>query len=216
MQYKQIQNSGMSKHYTEKKDRVVYNDASYKDKTKIAGGRRLAEEEKICRQRNEKFTLPTSVNMCRANMLSDCVLINRDGKEHDFIPDGRGRHVLLVHKDVAKVLVSGVCMLVRITQSEDGKGNTLDGSWAIVPAEYKMMNATTIQHVRKRKFWFLYRHHYEISFDGRVQPAHMLYDYGLNPLQKKTRFYITREYVPVRNVGKDNDYFRFWKEKPGK
>jgi hypothetical protein len=107
-------------------------------------------------------------------------------------------------------------MLVRITKNEDSQGNIIDGSWAIVPAEYRMMRATTIQHMRRRPFFFLRRYWYEIDFDGRVQPAHMFFDYGLNPAERSQRFYVTHEYVPVRNQDAQNDYFRFWHKKPKK
>lgn len=105
-------------------------------------------------------------------------------------------------------------MFARITSNVDDDNNIIDGSWAIVPAEYRMMQATTIQTLRRRPFWLFRRYHYEISFDGRVQPAHLLFDYGLNPEYRRQRLYITREYVPIRGTDKQNDYFRLWLNKP--
>ncbi len=197
-------------------DKVVYRDDSYKDRNKIfnksavdAVRRRIAEAGKI-------FRLPQSIKTKRRPFRSSCLLLNKDGRQHEFLPDNPGRHCLLVHRSVAKILTSGVCMLVRVTDTQDCQGTDLDGSWAIVPAEYRMMNTTTIQHLRRRPFFFLRRYWYEISFDGRVQPAHLLFDYGLNPVAKRQKLWITREYVPIRDTGKDNDYLRFWLYKPSK
>ena len=63
-------------------------------------------------------------------------------------------------------------------------------------------------------WFFLHRYWYEITFDGRVEPAMMLNDYNLNPTLRKKHFYVTREYVKVRNQDAENDYFRFWLHKP--
>jgi len=142
------------------------------------------------------------------------LVINRDGRHRAFLPDKPGDHRILCHRCIARHLVSKVCMLVRITKNADDEGQPIDGSWAIVPAQYAMMRATTIQHLRRRRLFFLRRYWYEISFDGRVQPAHMLFDYNLDPEARKTRFYVTREYVPVRKQDATNDYFRFWSHKP--
>lgn len=201
----------------------VYNDESYKDKRKKNFSHGLADAKERIRQINAKFDLPEKISTVLAPLRSlfhiprkktSCLIINRDGRKRDFLPDVPGDHRILVHGSVAKHLVSGVCMLVRITKNEDADGNIIDGSWAIVPAEYRMMRATTIQHLRRRPFFFFRRYWYEISFDGRVQPGHLLYDYGLNPLADKTRFHITHEYVPVRKQDATNDYFRFWHSKP--
>ena len=203
----------------------VYTDDSYKDKRKKVFSHGLKEAKERIKQLNAKFDLPEKISTALKPIKSvlrfprkrtTCLIINRDGRARDFLPDVPGDHRILVHRCIAKQLVSGVCMLVRITKNEDKDGNIIDGSWAIVPAEYRMMRATTIQHLKRRSFFFLRRYWYEISFDGRVQPAHMLYDYGLNPMAEKTRFHVTHEYVPVRNQDATNDYFRFWHHKPHK
>lgn len=201
----------------------VYTDDSYIDKRKkfFSHGLKEAKERIKAKQAvgNLKECIETSlrplyrflgINLNRTTVL----VINRDGRVRDFLPDVPGDHRILVHGCIAKKLVSGVCMLVRITKNEDSDGNIIDGSWAIVPAEYRMMRATTIQHLKRRPWFFLRRYWYEISFDGRVQPAHMLFDYGLNPIAEKTRFHVTHEFVPVRDQDITNDYFRFWHKKP--
>ena len=206
----------------------VYTDDSYKDKAKRVYSHGLAEARERVKAINAKFKLPEKIETLRAPFCrwfdrlrnwrgyTTAILINRDGRQRDFLPDVPGDHRLLVHGSIARHLVSGVCMLVRITANEDQNGNNIDGSWAIVPAQYAMMRATTIQHMRRRPFFFLRRYWYEISFDGRVQPAHLLFDYNLNPAATRTRLYVTHEYVPIRKRDEENDYFRFWREKPNK
>lgn len=201
----------------------VYTDDSYIDKEKkvFSHGLKQAKEriKAIHAVANLKERIDTAIKPFKgvlrfSRKKTSCLVINRDGRQRDFLPDIPGDHRILVHRCIAKQLVSGVCMLVRITKNEDKDGNVIDGSWAIVPAEYRMMRATTIQYLKRRPFFFLRRYWYEISFDGRVQPAHLLFDYGLNPTAEKTRFYVTHEYVPVRNQDATNDYFRFWHHKP--
>lgn len=203
----------------------VITDDSYKDKAKRAYTSGMAEAKERIAAINARFQLPERINtVCRwfgrlpllRRRFTSCIVINRDGKPRQFLPDKPGDHRILVHRSVARHLVSGVCMLVRITANEDSDHNPIDGSWAIVPAQYALMRTTTIQHLRRRPFFFLRRYWYEISFDARVQPAHMLFDYGLNPQARRTRFYITHEYVPVRRQDATNDYFRFWHHKPAK
>ena len=203
-------------------DVKVYTDESYKDKRKKVFSHGLKEARERIKAKNATFNLPEKISTA-VNPLSrlfpkrkrtTCLVINKDGRQREFMPDVPGRHRILVHGCVVRQMVSGVCMLVRITSNEDKDGNIIDGSWAIVPAEYRMMNTTTIQEVKRRPFFFLRRYWYEITFDGRVQPAHMLYDYGLSPVAQRTRFYITHEYVPVRKQDATNDYFRFWHGKP--
>lgn len=193
-----------------------YTDNSYIDKTKknFKSGMNYVKDRLAAAK--AKFDKPERVRTERKDLLTTCLVINRDGRVREFLPDVKPQHKILVHRNIAKVLVSGCCMLVRITKNEDKEGRYIDGSWAITPAEYRMMNATTIQMMRKRKWWFLHRYWYEIDFDGRVQPAHLLFDYQLNPINEKTRFWITREYVPVNDTDEFNDYFRFWKTKPKK
>lgn len=203
----------------------VYTDDSYKDKSKKVFSHGIKEaKERIAASKavailKEKIDtvektfyrfLGISINR------TTCLIINKDGRQREFLQDIPGDHRILVHRCLAKHLISGVCMLVRITKNEDEDGNIIDGSWAIVPAEYRMMRATTIQHLKRRPWFFLRRYWYEISFDGRVQPAHLLFDYGLDPTAKKTRFHVTHEFVPVRKQDATNDYFRFWHKKPDK
>lgn len=205
----------------------VYTDDSYKNKAKVAYTAGMQQAKERIAAINARFKLPEAINTVRVpfsrllsklrllrGYLTSVVVINRDGHPRSFLPDKPGRHVILCHHSIAKHLTSKCCMLVRIAANEDTEGRNIDGSWAIVPAQYAMMRATTIQHLRRRPFFFLHRYWYEISFDGRVQPAHMLFDYGLNPTEKRTRFYVTHEYVPVRDRDETNDYFRFWSSKP--
>ena len=200
----------------------VYTDDSYKDKRKKVFSHGLKEARERIKAKNATFKLPERITTALKPLSrlfpkkksTTCLVINKDGRAREFMPDVPGRHRILVHGCVVRQMVSGVCMLVRITSNEDKDGNIIDGSWAIVPAEYRMMNATTIQEVKRRPFFFLRRYWYEITFDGRVQPAHMLFDYGLNPMAERTRFHITHEYVPVRKQDATNDYFRFWHGKP--
>lgn len=200
----------------ETKDKIIYHDGSYRDKTKRAFTAGLAAAKERIASAKKRIKLPDSINTLRRNLRTTAVLLNKDGRQRDFLPDKPGRHCLLVHRDIASALVSSVCMFVRITANEDAKGKHIDGSWAIVPAQYEMINATTIQHLRRRPFFFLRRYWYEISFDGRVQPAHLLFDYHLDPERRKLRLYVTREYVPVRGTGAENDYFRLWLNQPPK
>lgn len=195
-------------------DHIVYTDDSYKDKHKVSGGKAMEYLKKRIAAKNKIFHLPKRIKSVCENLLTSAVLINRDGHQRAFLPDKQPRHCLLVHGNIARALVSGVCMFARITSNVDDDNNIIDGSWAIVPAEYRMMQATTIQTLRRRPFWFLRRYHYEISFDGRVQPAHLLYDYGLNPESPRQRLYVTREFVPIRGTDKKNNYFRLWLHKP--
>lgn len=198
-------------------DKVVYKDDSYKDKTKRVFSHGLNYAKERIASAKKKFDRPERIETVRRDLLTDCLVINRDGRERAFMPDVPPCHKILVHGCIAKVLVSKVCMLVRITRNyEKDTDKWIDGSWAITPAEYRMMQATTIQHLRRRRWFFLRRYWYEINFDGRVQPAHLFYDYELDPTASKVRLWVTREYVPVAKTDKLNDYFRFWKHKPGK
>lgn len=213
----------------------VYTDDSYKDRAKVVYSHGLQQAKERIASINARFDLPERINTVRRSFsrwlsrlpswLQPCLaffrndyttvaVINRDGHPRDFMLDAPGRHVILCHRCIARHLVSECCMLVRIAANTDKEGNNIDGSWAIVPAQYAMMRTTTIQHLRRRPFFFLRRYWYEIDFDGRVQPAHMLFDYNINPTKERTRFYVTHEYVPVRNQDETNDYFRFWRDKP--
>ncbi len=205
-------------------DVKVYNDDSYKDKSKRVYTAGMEEAKKRIADINARFNLPEKIDtLCRPfkyvlrlfrKSYTTCMVINHDGRQREYMPDIPGDHRILVHRSLAKRMVSEVCMLCRVTKNEDEQGNIIDGSWAIVPAQYAMMKATTIQHMRRRRWFFLHHYWYEIDFDGRVQPAHMLFDYGLNPMATHTRFYVTHEYVKVRKTDATNDYFRFWHDKP--
>ena len=201
----------------EKDGKVIYHDDSYIDKTKRAVTHGMQYVKDRLKQKNQHFDLPEEIDSVRRPLRTRCVIINRDGRERAFLPDVKPQHKILVHGSIAKTLVSKVCMLVRITANRSKADDSyIDGSWAITPAEYRMMNATTIQYLRRRPWFFLRRYWYEISFDGRVQPAHLLYDYEIDPSAVKTRLWITREYVPIADTDRFNDYFRFWKDKPAK
>lgn len=197
--------------------KIVYKDDSYIDKSKKVFVKTVAEAKERIERMKATIQLPKFLKMERRNLLTKIVVKNIDGKERELFPDKKPQHKILCRGNIAKVMVSGVCMLVRITQSMDEEtGEHIDGSWAIVPATVDMMKATSIQHLKKRPLWFLKKYWYEISFDGRVQPAHMLFDYGIDPTKKEQEFWVTREYTPVRKTDEENDYFRFWKDKPSK
>lgn len=194
----------------------VYHDDSYKDKTKRAVKHGMQYVKDRLEQAKAKFDRPEKISTVRRPMLTRCVILNKDGREREFLPNKQPQHKILIHGKVARVMISDVCMLVRITKNEDKDGNYIDGSWAMTPADVKLIGATDIQHVRLRKWWFLRRYWYEISFDGRVQPASLFFDYGISPVRERQALWITREYVPVAKTDRFNDYFRFWKTKPSR
>ncbi len=183
--------------------------------------------QKVIDRMHAKAKLPDFLTMARKKFLSTVCVINKPGKERSLLPDRKGRHVMLCHRRMAKVFTADVCLLVKIQKSfvttkhgtlPDGTELTnehwQDGSWSIVPCRADKSNYTTIQEVRLRPWFFLHRYWYEISFDGHVEPAMMLHDYNLNPTLRKKHFYVTREFVKVRNQDAENDYFRFWLHKP--
>jgi hypothetical protein len=197
--------------------KVTYTDDSYIDKTKKVFSHGMKAVKERIAKKNAKYDLPERIITERKPLLTSCLIINREGKERAFLPDKEPQYKILVHGSVVKQMVSAVCMFVRIARNRTIETDEyLDGSWAIMPAEYRMMATTSIQHVRRRPWFFLRRYWYEISFDGRVQPANLLYDYELDPTAKKTRLWITREYVPIIKTDRFNDYFRFWRNKPSK
>ena len=214
------------KHYTKKKNRrqklvksdepkVIYHDDSYIDRTKKVFSHGMKAVKERLAKKNAQHDLPERIITKRKPLRTTCLIINREGRERAFLPDKKPQYKILVHGSVARQMVSACCMLLRITRNRTKDTDEyLDGSWAITPAEYRMMSTTTIQHVRRRPWFFLHRYWYEISFDGRVQPAHLLYDYEMDPTGKRTRLWITREYVPIQNTDRFNDYFRFWRSKP--
>lgn len=218
----------IAKHYARKKNKrqkmvksddvkVVYNDDSYIDKTKKVFSHGMQAVKERLSKKNAHYELPERIITERRPLLTSCLIINREGRERAFLPDKKPQYKILCHGSVVRDMVSKCCMLLRITGNHTKDTDEyIDGSWAITPAMYSMMATTTIQKVRRRPFWFFRRYWYEISFDGRVQPAHLLFDYELDPTAKKTRLWITREYVPIVHTDRFNDYFRFWRFKPSK
>ena len=197
--------------------KLVYKDDSYIDKTKKVFTSGMQAVKERIKKKNEHYDLPERILTERKPLRTTCLIINREGKERSFLPDKKGVYKILVHRSVAKHMISACCMLLRVTQNATADTKEyIDGSWAITPAVYSMMSVTTIQHVRRRPFFFLRRYWYEISFDGRVQPANLLFDYELDPTAKKTRLWLTREYVPIAKTDRFNDYFRFWRKRPKK
>ena len=198
-------------------DSVVYHDDSYKDKTKkvISHGMQFVKD-RLAMMKESGHERPEKVNTVRLPFLSTCLVLNRDGKERELLPDRKPVHKILVHRSVAKVMISRVCMLLRVTANEDKEGKYIDGSWVISPADYRMLNVTTIQHVRRRPWFFLRRYWYEIDFDGRVQPASLFYDYRLDVTSHRQRLWMTREFVEVAKEDAFNDYFRLWRDRPPK
>ena len=174
--------------------KIVYKDDSYIDKTKKAFTSGVKAVKERIAKKNAKYDLPERIITERRPLRTSCLIINREGKERAFLPDKKPCYKILVHRCVVRHMVSKVCMFLRITANHTKEsGEYIDGSWAITPAAYHLMGTTTIQHVNRRPFFFLRRYWYEISFDGRVQPADLLFDYELDPTAKKTRLWITRE-----------------------
>ena len=176
-----------------------------------------AAKQRIARMK-EKITLPFQIESLRRGQISKCLVINRDGRKRELLADIPDRHVILCHGRVAKVITSNVCVFTKITEHEEISESTqkrrwIDGSWVLNPCSPAMLRGTTVQHVRRRPWWFLRRYWYEISFDGRVQPAGMFYDYDIDPLRKRQSFFITHEYVKLRKTDEENDFLRFWLRK---
>ena len=186
------------------------------EKKKIFHKENVADVKKYIKRLKQKITLPFEIEALRKGGISKVVIINREGKERELLPNIPGTYKILCHSRVAKVITSDMCVIAKITQHEritdDGR-QWLDGSWSIAPCSPAMLNGTTIQHVRRRPLWFLRRYWYEISFDGRVQPASLFYDYDINPLTKKQTMFVTHEFIKVKNKDAENDYFRFWRYK---
>ena len=178
----------------------------------------------IIKRMHQKAKLPDFLLMARRKYLSTVCVINRDAKRRELFPDKPDRHVMLCHGKMARIFTNQFCLIVKIQKSfreekvNDEEEKTVerwqDGSWSIVPCSLAKSNYTTIQEVRRRPWFFLHRYWYEITFNGHVQPAMMLNDYHLHPDKQKQHFYVTREYVKVRNQDAENDYFRFWLHKP--
>lgn len=190
-------------HASSSKDKLI---DGYKDPNKVFhAGVDKAIRERIKRM-HAHFDLPKSIVSIVCPRISDVLVINKDGRSRELLPDVPSRHVMLCHYSMARVVKSGIGMFSKITTDTDG-------SWVFRPAAVDMLNVTTVQHVRRRFLWFLRRYSYEISFDGRVEPAMMLYDYGVDPTKKRQRFFVSTEDVQIRDTDKYNTFFRFWREK---
>lgn len=173
--------------------------------------------QKMIEHLHAKAKLPDILTMARRNYLSTVCVINKEAKKRELLPDKKGRHVMLCHGKMARIFVNDVCLFAKIQKSFVTRSDAEewhDGSWSIVPCALAMSNGTTIQEVRRRPWFFLHRYWYEITFNGRVQPGMLMYDYNLNPMRTKQHFYVTREYVKVKKQDAENDYFRFWLKKP--
>ena len=165
----------------------------------------------------QTIQLPLQVKTLKRGTSSVVLVQSRDGKQRQLFPDRPPRHRLLCHGCVARAITSRVCVFSKITQHEEISGDNrrwIDGSWTIAPCTPAMLRGTTVQHVRRRRLFFLHRFWYEITFDGRVQPAAMFYDYDIDPAIKKHKFYVTHEFVKVKNTDHENDFFRFWRDTP--
>lgn len=166
------------------------------------------------RRSKEHYQLPETVPLERMPEITRVKVVNKDGRQRELLPDVPGQHKILCHRALAKAIPSGVCILVRITENPDG--GPQDGSWAMCPEQLAMSRTTTIQTVRRRSWWWLRRYSYEISFDGRIQPAAMFWDYGINPESESLSFYVTHETIKVKHTDELNHYYRFWLNKPEK
>jgi len=195
---------------TEAEIKEARKEQSYKDPKKIFRKNNPFREmwEKV-KKSHEHFDLPEKVNLERQPGIQKCIVINKDGRSRELLPDVPGKHKILCKGKLARFFKSDVCIFTRITQPGDG-------SWAICPAELAMATRTTIQTVKRRSWWWLRRYSYEISFDGRVQPASLFWDYGINPERESLSMYITYETIRVKGTGEINEYFRFWRDKPSK
>lgn len=181
----------------------------YIDPDKVFHGKvDKAIRKRISRMRNH-FALPSCIQSLRTPYLSDVLVINHPGRTRELLPDVPPRHVMLCHHSLARVIESGIGIFTEITSDTDGH-------WALCPAGVDMLNQTTVQHVRRRPFWFLRRYGYEISFDGRVEPPMMLARYDIDPTRQKQRFYVSYERVKIKDSEKYNSFFRFWRNKPPK
>lgn len=187
------------------------------DKSKVFHAGAVAEVKKRIARIKESVKNPFRIESLRRGVISRVLVINRDGKKRELLPDKPDRHVILCHGCVAKVITSGVCVFSKVTQheyiSDEGTRSWIDGSWTIAPCSPAMLRGTTVQHVRRRSWFFLRRYWYEISFDGRVQPAGMFYDYDIDPRRPQQSFYVTHEYIPVKGSEMENSWLRFWLKK---
>lgn len=201
----------------EAKDKAGQDDtASTANTKKVFHADNVRNVKEYISRLKQRITLPFEIQALRKGEVSKVVIINHEGRSRELLPDIPGRYKILCHANVAKVITSQMCIISKITQHEridNGQRIWIDGSWSIAPCSPAMLNGTTVQHVRRRPFWFLRRFAYEISFDGRVQPASLFYDYDINPLKRRQVMYITHEFVKIRNKDITNDYFRFWRDK---
>ena len=181
----------------------------------------VRDVKKYISRLKQKIDLPFKIEALRKGKITTVIILNKDGKERELLPDKQGVHKILCHGSIARAITSNMCVITKITQNERKvKGNDgndeyiwIDGSWSIAPCSPEMLTGTTVQHLRKRPFWFLRRYWYEISFDGRVQPGSLFYDYRIDPLTRRLKMYVTHEFIQVRYKDAENDYFRFWLDK---
>lgn len=176
----------------------------------------VADMKRRIRRITQHISLPASVLTLRRGHIVSCLVVNRPAVPHELLPDRPAAYKVLCTAAVARIMTSHMCVFAKITQHErtadDGTRQWIDGSWTLAPCTPALLNGTTVQHVRRRRFWWLHRYHYEISFDGRVQPASLFYDYDIDPLTRRKRMWLTHEYVEVRNhPGRENDFIRFWR-----
>lgn len=202
----------------EKKTADAKTEEQPQQQKKVFNKKAFDKMQAVIDRMHAKAKLPDCLTMANRKYLSTVCVINKDGKKRELLPDKKGRHVMLCHGKMARIFTNDFCQIVKIQKSfsNDKTKRELwnDGSWAIVPCRVEVSNSTTIQEVRRRPWFFLRRYWYEITFDGHVQPAMMMVDYNLHPERKKQHFWVTREYVKVRNTDAENDYLRFWYNKP--
>lgn len=199
-------------------EKGVENKSEAVDKNKVFHAGVVQEAKERIARMKEKFPLPTFIKSLRRGKISKVLVINRDGKRRELLPDLPDRHVILCHSRVAKVITSSVCVFNKVTEHEEineekQERRWIDGSWTLAPCSPAMLRGTTVQHVTRRKWWFLRRYWYQITFDGRVQPAGMFFDYDIDPSRPKQAFYVTHEYVKVEKLDRENDFLRFWLKK---
>ena len=209
------------KRIMEQKNEEVKEEEPVKQPKKVFHADNVRNVKNYINRLKQKIELPFQIETLRKGKISTVIVLNKDGKQRELLPDKPGVHKILCHGSVAKAITSNMCVVTKITKNEreitDPEGQIhiewIDGSWSVAPCSPEMLNGTTVQHVRKRRFWIFRRYHYEISFDGRVQPGSLFYDYHIDPLTKRLKLYITHEFIKVRYKDAENDYFRFWLKK---
>lgn len=200
----------------EKKDKAESSaDATENDKVFHADTVK-AVKERIARLK-KKIKLPQSIIPEGVSFVAPCVVINRDGVTREILPDTAPQHKILLTRRAAKVITSRLAVFAKVTQHEeirDGQRTWIDGSWTIAPAHPAMINGTTVQHLSRRFLWFLRRYPYAMSFDGRVQPAALFYDYDIDPCATRQKMWLRLEWMTVKGTDRRNSWFRILKNKP--